>query len=62
MRTLHADSPQRAVKRLAPLVLQAGSKLSRDDVQAYVRESVDVFVQLERRGGMRRISRVPVAK
>lgn len=44
------------------LVLQAGSKLSRDDVRHYVRESVDVFVQLERRGGRRRISRVLVAE
>jgi type IV secretion system protein VirB11 len=29
---------------LALLVLQAGSKLNRDDVRHYVRESVDVFV------------------
>jgi type IV secretion system protein VirB11 len=61
MTTIHADTPQRAIEQLALLVLQAGSKLSRDDVRHYVRESVDVFVQLERRGGRRRVSRVLMA-
>jgi type IV secretion system protein VirB11 len=61
MTTIHADTPQRAIEQLALLVLQAGSKLSRDDVRHFVRESVDVFVQLERRGGRRRVSRVLVA-
>jgi type IV secretory pathway ATPase VirB11/archaellum biosynthesis ATPase len=51
MTTIHADTPQRAIEQLALLVLQAGSKLSRDDVRHYLRESVDVFVQLERRAG-----------
>jgi type IV secretion system protein VirB11 len=62
MTTIHADTPQRAIEQLALLVLQAGSKLSRDDVRHYVRESVDVFVQLERRSGQRRVSRVLVAE
>jgi type IV secretion system protein VirB11 len=62
MTTIHADTPQRAIEQLALLVLQAGSKLSRDDVRHYVRESVDVFVQLERRGGRRRVSRVLAAE
>lgn len=62
MTTIHADTPQRAIEQLALLVLQAGSKLSRDDVRHYVRESVDVFVQLERRGRRRRVSRVLVAE
>jgi type IV secretion system protein VirB11 len=61
MTTIHADTPQRAIEQLALLVLQAGSKLSRDDVRHYVRESIDVFVQLERRGGQRRVSRLLVA-
>ena len=61
MTTVHADTPQRAIEQLALLVLQAGSKLGRDDVRHYVRESVDVFVQLERRGGKRRVSQVLVA-
>jgi type IV secretion system protein VirB11 len=62
MTTVHADTPQRAIEQLSLLVLQAGSKLSRDDVRHYVRESVDVFVQLERRGGKRRVSEVLAVK
>ena len=61
MTTIHADTPARAIEQLALLVLQAGSKLSREDVRHYVRQSVDVFVQLERRGGKRRVSQVLAA-
>ncbi|MAO94927.1 MAG: P-type DNA transfer ATPase VirB11 [Citromicrobium sp.] len=62
MTTIHADTPQRAIEQLALLVLQTGSRLSRDDVRHYVRESIDVFVQLERRDGRRRVSQVMVAR
>tara|TARA_Y100000815_G_scaffold259814_1_gene270558 strand:- start:63 stop:710 length:648 start_codon:yes stop_codon:yes gene_type:complete len=62
MTTIHADTPQRAIEQLSLLVLQTGSRLSRDDVRSYVRESVDVFVQLERHSGVRRIRRVIVAE
>ena len=62
MTTLHADTPQRAIEQLALLVLQAGSKLSRDDVRHYVQESIDVFVQLERRAGRRRVSQIMVTR
>lgn len=62
MTTIHADTPQRAIEQLALLVLQTGSRLSRDDVRHYVRESIDVFVQLERRVGRRRVSQVMVAR
>ncbi|WP_051698915.1 ATPase, T2SS/T4P/T4SS family [Erythrobacter longus] len=61
MTTIHADTPARAIEQLALLVLQAGSKLSREDVRHYVRQSVDVFVQLERRGGKRRVAQVLAA-
>ena len=61
MTTLHADTPQRAIEQLSLLVLQAGSRLSRDDVRSYVRESVDVFVQLERLGGKRRVAQLLIA-
>ena len=60
--TIHADTPQRAIEQLALLVLQSGSRLSRDDVRHYVRESIDVFVQLERRDGRRRVSQIMVAE
>lgn len=62
MTTIHADTPQRAIEQLALLVLQTGSRLSRDDVRHYVRESIDVFVQLERRDGQRLVSQVMVAE
>ncbi|WP_338445662.1 P-type DNA transfer ATPase VirB11 [Pelagerythrobacter marensis] len=58
MTTIHADTPTRAIEQLTLLVLQAGSRLARDDVRHYVRESVDVFVQLERREGRRRVAEV----
>lgn len=60
MTTIHADTPQRAIEQLALLVLQAGSRLARDDVREYIRQSIDVFVQLERREGRRRVSQVLV--
>lgn len=61
MTTIHADSPARAIEQLVLLVLQGGSRLSRDDVQHYVRESVDVFVQLSREPGRRGVSQVLAA-
>lgn len=60
MTTIHADTPRRAIEQLVLLVLQAGSRLSRDDVRHYVQESVDVFVQLERAGGKRRVAEIMV--
>ncbi len=60
MTTIHADTPQRAIEQLALLVLHSGSRLARDDVRDYVRQSIDVFVQLERRDGRRRVSQVLV--
>ncbi|KLE35279.1 P-type DNA transfer ATPase VirB11 [Aurantiacibacter luteus] len=62
MTTIHADTPARAIEQLVLLVLQAGSRLGRDDVRHYVRESVDVFVQLGREGGRRKVSQVMVAE
>ena len=58
MTTIHADSPESAVEQLALLVLQGGTKLRRQDVKDYLDQTIDVFVQLERVGGERRITRV----
>jgi type IV secretion system protein VirB11 len=58
MTTIHADSPKGAVEQLVMLVLQGGTRLGRDDVRHYVRESVDVFVQLSRSGGRRTVDSV----
>src|SRR5690348_5555092 len=58
MTTIHADSPRSAIEQLVMLVLQGGTKLSREDVRHYVRESIDVFVQLSRSGGRRSVEAV----
>jgi type IV secretion system protein VirB11 len=60
MTTIHADSPERGIEQLALLVLQAGTRLSREDVRHYVRTSIDVFVQLDRQAGRRKVSQVLV--
>jgi type IV secretion system protein VirB11 len=60
MTTIHADSPQRAVEQLALLVLQSGAQLRWEDVLQYVHASIDVYVQLEREGGRRKVSALMV--
>lgn len=60
MTTIHADTPQRAIEQLTLLVLQSGSRLAREDVRDYVRQSIDVFVQLKRSDGKRRVTQVLV--
>jgi type IV secretion system protein VirB11 len=60
MTTVHADSPERAIEQIALLVLQAGTQLSRENVVHYVRSSIDVFVQLTRRGGLRSVGEIQV--
>lgn len=58
MTTVHADSAERAIEQIVLLVLQAGTQLNRDDVRHYVKTTVDVFVQLARIGGERRVTEV----
>lgn len=58
MTTIHADSPDSAIEQLVMLVLQGGTKLGRDDVRHYVRQSVDLFVQLSRSSGRRTVEAV----
>ena len=58
MTTVHADGAERAIEQVVLLVLQAGTQLSRDDVRHYIKSTVDVFVQLERIAGKRRIAEI----
>jgi len=58
MTTIHADSPEGAIEQLGLIVLQAGLGLGREDIMDYARSVVDVVVQLERRDGVRRVSRI----
>lgn len=61
MTTVHADSPEGAVEQIALLVLQRGTRLSREDVVHYVRKIVGVFVQLGRTAGRRHVTDVVLA-
>ena len=58
MTTIHADSVDGAVEQLLLLVLQAGTRLTRDDVRHYARQVVGVFVQLSRVDGKRAVTAV----
>jgi type IV secretion system protein VirB11 len=56
--TIHADSPERAIDQLALLVMETGTRMGWDDVVRYVRNSVDIIVQLRRMNGSRKIDGV----
>ena len=56
--TVHADSPAGARDQIALMVLQAGVQLGRAEIVDYVAGVVDVFVQLSREQGRRRVSEV----
>jgi len=62
MTTVHADSAERAVEQIVLLALQAGTQLNRDDVRHYVATTIDVFVQLTRSGGRRRVAEVVLSR
>lgn len=56
--TLHADSPRSAIDQISLMVLQAGLNLSRPEITDYVTQVVDVFVQLSRKDGRRKVSEI----
>jgi type IV secretion system protein VirB11 len=58
MTTVHADSAGRAIEQITLLVLQTGTRLGREDVHHYVRQTIDVFVQLARIGGRRHVAEI----
>ena len=53
--TIHAETAQLAIDRLAIMVLQAGTPLTFAEVREYIRRSIDVIVQLGRVDGKRGI-------
>lgn len=53
--TIHANSSAGAVEQLVLLVVEGGTTLSRDDVAAYVRSTVGLYVHIERSSSGRRI-------
>ena len=56
--TVHASSPQGAIEQLALMALMGGTELRRAELIDYVRNTVDVFVQLGRDGGTRLVTTV----
>lgn len=54
--TIHAETAELAVDRLAIMVVQAGTPLNFAEVQDYIRKSIDVIVQLGRVDGRRGIT------
>jgi type IV secretion system protein VirB11 len=60
--TVHADSPRGALEQLAFMALQAGVTLTRGEILAYARETIDVVVQLGRAGGRRGVTSVALTR
>lgn len=58
--TIHADSPVLALERLALMVLRAGTRQSRQDVLDYAGRTIDLIVQVGRKGGRRGVLEVYV--
>lgn len=56
--TVHANSPDGAVEQLALMALMSGAELRRAELVDYVRNVVDIFVQLGRHGGERLITEI----
>lgn len=58
--TIHAETAELAIDRLAIMVLQAGTPLTFAEVQTYIRKSIDMIVQLGRAEGRRGVTEVLV--
>jgi len=54
--TIHAETAELAIDRLAIMVLQAGTPLTFAEVREYIRKSIDVIVQLGRVEGRRGVT------
>ncbi len=54
--TVHADSPEGAIDQIALLAMTSGLDLGWSHIQTYVRQVIDVIVQLDRQNGKRRVS------
>lgn len=54
--TVHADSPDGALEQIALLAMTSGLDLGWSMVRTYVRNVIDVVVQLDRQGGTRRLT------
>ena len=55
MSTVHANSPQEALLRLETLALTGESRVGEEAVRRQLLSAIQVIVQVERRGGVRRV-------
>lgn len=51
--TIHADSPQLALERIALMVMQTGVRFTREDVIDYAKQTIDLIIQVGRKDGKR---------
>lgn len=56
--TIHADSPQLALERIALMVMQTGVRLTREDVIDYAKQTIDLIIQVGRKEGKRGVLEV----
>ena len=57
--TLHADTPLMAIEQLKMMVMQAGLGLSPSEITAYIKNVIDIIIQLKRgEKGKRYISEI----
>ena len=56
--TIHADTARKAIDRLAIMVMAAGLGMGFEEVKRYCNGSVDVVVQLSRKGGARGVAEI----
>jgi type IV secretion system protein VirB11 len=54
--TIHADTARKAIDRLAIMVMAAGLGMGFEEVKRYCEGSVDLVVQLSRKGGQRGVA------
>ncbi len=55
--TVHADTPRLAIEQVVLMVTQAGVQMSRDEIRRYIRDVIEIVIQLRRgSGGKRYIS------
>lgn len=52
--TLHADTPRMAIEQLKMMVMQAGLGMTPVEITSYIRNVIDIIVQLKRAGKGRR--------
>lgn len=57
--TLHADNPKLAIEQLCMMVLQSGLALTRTEIKNYVKQVVEIVIQLKKApGGVRYVSEI----